>query len=141
MKWYLASRTRHTDKLKQIAALLESQGHIVNSDWIHINENLKPFTENLKRVQEIGERNIQMMVDSDIFLMFNDLTGVDIFTELGVCMGKNALGGNIRLYVVGDYDKASLMQYHTSVQHCKTLQEVFDLEKVDYANFSFPEFN
>jgi hypothetical protein len=61
MKIYLASRTRHTDKLLRLAEFLISCGHSITSDWIYINENLKPFSSNLIRVKEIADHNLEMI--------------------------------------------------------------------------------
>lgn len=141
MKWYLAARTKNTDKLISIGEFLKSQGHEVASDWIYITDNVKPFSQNIPRVQEITENNLQKMLGADIFLLFNDTEGRDTFVEFGVCLASKAINrDDKRLYIVGDVEKTSLMQNHASVIHCKTLQEVFDKEGIEYTDFTFPEF-
>ena len=139
MKWYLASRTRHTQKMQEIAKHVIEQNQEISSDWIYITENLKPFTQNLKKVEEISGHNLKQMLDTDVFVMFNDLAGTDIFTELGIMMAKNKIGKPVKIYVVGEYEQASLMQYNSAIIHTKILKEVFDFEKINYGNFSFPE--
>ena len=138
MKYYLASRTRHTEKLLQIAELLKKQNHEITSSWIYVKENLKPFTENLKRVQEIAFENVEGLLKTDIFVKFNDLDGTDTFSEFGVCLGRLAKGENVKVYIVGEYEKTTILQLHPKVIHLKNLQEVFDLERIDYTGFVFP---
>lgn len=138
MKWYLASRTRHTDKMLQIAEYLKLQNQEITSTWIYVKENLKPFTENLKRVQEIAYENVNGLLDTEVFVKFNDLDGTDTFSEFGVCLGKLARGENIRVYIVGEYEKTTILQLHPKVIHAKGLQEVFELEKINYTDFVFP---
>ncbi len=141
MKWYLASRTKHTEKLLQIAKLLKSNNQEISSNWIYIDENIQPFTDNINRVQEIAEDNVLGLLVADIFLKFNDDGGKDIFSEFGVCLGRLIKGESVKIYIIGDYKKATLTQLHPKVIHLKTLQEVFDLEKINYTDFEFPAFN
>jgi hypothetical protein len=124
----------------KIAKFLESQNHKVLSDWIYVDEQLVPFTEHITRVHEITEKNINSILDTDIFLMFNDLTGMDIFTEMGICMANKILKNkDLKIYLVGDYDKTSFMQLYPLVTHFKNLKEVFEFEKIDCTDFDFPE--
>ena len=139
MKWYLASRTRHQTKLQELAAFLESKGQIINSDWIY-KGSMKPFAEHLDEVQELGKHNVEMMLDTEVFMAINDKDGTDLFTEYGVCLAKKAQGGTIRLYIVGEYDHASLMQLYPGVIHVQTVAEVFDAENIDYTGFTIPSF-
>jgi len=139
MKIYLAARTRHTEKLLQIAEFLIGQGHAITSDWIYVNENLKPFSEHLTRVQEIANHNVEQMLKSDLLILFNDVGGKDTFTEFGVCLGASvALNKNFKLYCVGKREEATILQFHSKVKHCSTLEEVFEGEEIDYKNFVIP---
>ncbi|MEI6352628.1 MAG: hypothetical protein WCO35_01700 [Candidatus Nomurabacteria bacterium] len=141
MKWYFASRTRHTEKLKEIARFLESKGETFSSDWIY-EGNLKPFIENLIPSQALADRCLVNILNSDIFIVFNDLDGTDLFTELGICLANNKLNEKkIKIYSVGKYDQASLMQLHAGVEHLETLKQVFDKEGINYGDFVFPEFD
>jgi hypothetical protein len=125
MKIYLASRTRHTDKLLRLAEFLISCGHSITSDWIYINENLKPFSSNLIRVKEIADHNLEMMIQSDCLIMFNDPGGTDLFSEFGICLAtKKIKNPNMKIYMVGKFDEATILQQGTLVEHFETLDQV-----------------
>ena len=57
--------------------------------------SLRPFDEHLAEVQALAEHTIQMILDTDVFVVFNDPEGSDLFTELGVCLAKKSQGGNV----------------------------------------------
>lgn len=130
MRWYLASRTKYTKQMQEIAKVLIANGQEISSTWIYIEEQLKPFLENLQRVQDISIENVKQLLNTDVFVLFNDLEGVDIFIELGVVLGQKELGKNIKIYVIGDYDKTSFTQLHPSIVHVKSLEEVYKLEQI-----------
>lgn len=133
-KWYLASRTKHTKQMQEIAKVLIANGQEISSTWIYIEDQLKPFLDNLPRVQEISIENVKQLLQTDVFVLFNDLEGVDIFIELGIVLGMQQSGKDVRIYVIGDYDKTSFTQLHPSIIHVKELQQVFDAEEVLYSD-------
>ncbi len=139
MKWYFSGRTKNIEKFKEITNLLESKGEIVNSDWIY-EGNLKPFSENVDKVTSLAERCLNQILDSDIFVVFNNIYGTDLYTETGIALAGNKLGRSIKIYVIGEYDNSSLMQRHTSVSHYSSLEEVFEKEGIDIGDFIVPEF-
>lgn len=139
MKWYLASRTKYTKDMQEIAKVLVANGQEISSTWIYVEEQLKPFLNNLARVQEISVENVKQLLATDVFVIFNDLLGVDIFIELGVVLGLAAKGEPKRIYVIGEYDKTSFTELHPIIVHVKSLKEVFDREKIGYEGFKFPE--
>lgn len=131
MKIYLASRTRHTEKLLKLADFLISQGHTITSDWIYVTENLKPFSQNLNRVKEIADHNLQMMTQSDCLIMFNDPGGTDLFSEFGICLAtKKLLNPNMKIYVIGKFDEATILQHGSLVEHFDTLVQVLQKEGI-----------
>jgi len=127
MKWYLASRTRHQKKLIKISRFLEDVGETVNSDWIYKGD-MKPFLENLEMVQELAEHNTKKILDADVFIAFNDLDGTDLFSEFGVALGKKAKSNNIKIYIIGDKAKASLMQLYPGVIHVEKFSDILPKE-------------
>lgn len=137
MKWYFASRTRHTEKLKEIAKFIESKGQTLSSDWIY-ERNLKPFLENIDEVRNLNDHNINQMINCDIFVMFNDPEGIDIFTEYGVCLAAHELGHKKKFYIICDVEKVSLMQHYKDAIHVKDLKEVFEREEIDMGDFVLP---
>ncbi len=137
MKWYLNSRTRHTEKLQDLAAYLEDQGQIVNSDWIY-KGSMKPFLENKAEVQQLAKHNTDKILDSDVFVVINDLGGTDLFTKFGIALAKLAMGENINIYVVSNPTTTSLMQLHPEVVHVQSLREVLEAEGVEVIDFVDP---
>jgi sucrose-6-phosphate hydrolase SacC (GH32 family) len=131
MKIYLASRTRHTEKLLKLAEFLIASGHTITSDWIYITENLKPFSQNLNRVREIADHNLQMMTESDCLIMFNDPGGTDLFSEFGICLAtKKTKNPEMKIYVVGKFDEATILQHGSLVEHFSNLEEILKKEGI-----------
>jgi sucrose-6-phosphate hydrolase SacC (GH32 family) len=131
MKIYLAARTRHTEKLLKLAEFLKEQGHEITSTWIYITDKLKPFHENLFRVREIAHENLQMMVESDCLIMLNDPGGTDLFSEFGICLAtKKIKKPNMKIYVVGKFDEATILQHGSLVEHFETLEQVLQKEGI-----------
>ena len=139
MKWYFASRTRHTQKLVEISKFLESKGETILSDWVYIGM-LTPFEANLKRVQKVAIHDVEAVLNSDIFVLISDPEGTDMFVELGVALAKHAAKlQHVQIYIVGEYAKRSLMHLHPAIRHTSTLKEVFNDVGLDYSDFEFPD--
>ncbi len=130
MKWYFASRVRHTESLIKLADVLESHGEVLAGKWIY-GKSLKPYHENVAEVQKTGLENTQAILDSDVFVMISDPEGTDMFVELGIALGANTSGNGVpRIYIIGEHSKRSLMQLHPAIIHCDTFNQVFEQEKV-----------
>ena len=141
MKWYFASRVRHTEKLVQVSKFLQSQEQEITSTWIY-GRSLKPYQDNVEEVQKVGTENSLGILDSDIFVMISDPEGTDMFVELGIALGKNiSKNGSIKLYIVGDYSKRSLMQLHPAINHVASLGQVLEQENIKISDFEIPIFN
>jgi hypothetical protein len=139
MKWYFAARTKHTEALITISKFLETKGETIVSDWVYIG-SLKPFEEHLEEVHRVNKHNIGMMLQADVFVMISDPEGTDMYAELGVGLAKDVLTKDIRIYIVGEHAKRSLMQLHPAIIHTKDLIEVFEREKISYDGFISPTF-
>lgn len=139
MKWYFASRVRHKEKLQEIAQFLESLDEGVISEWIYA-DSLKPYENNLSRVQPFAEAVTTALLNTDIFVLISDPEGTDMFIELGVCLAKKTLSDNVKIYILGEHSKRSLMQLHPAIIHVKDLQELFALEKIKHVGFNLPVF-
>ena len=125
MKIYLAARTRHTQMLILLAKFLKGEGHEITSDWIYVTDKLKPFGDNLYRVREISDHNLQMMTETDCLILFNDLGGTDLFSEFGICLANKKLHNpNMKIYIVGKYEDATILQLGSLVEHFSTLGQV-----------------
>jgi len=131
---------RHKENLAKVVRQLELQGESVISDWVH-EGSLKPYHENLEKVQNLASRAVSSLLDTDIFVLISDPEGTDMFVELGVCLARegSSLDG-VRLYIIGEHSKRSLMQLHPSVKHLKNFEELFEAEKISCEGFIFPDF-
>ena len=128
MKWYFASRMKHRSKISDISKFLKDRGEIVISEWVY-KDSLKPYEENISKIQPFSKEVVSSLLDTDIFVLISDSEGTDMFVELGICLAKNALLKNIKIYIVGEYSKRSLMQLHPSIIHVKNIEELFNYEK------------
>ena len=142
MKWYFASRTRHQKKLASISRQLERQGEHIESSWVYIEDKLIPFHEHLEAVRELAKTDITGVLNSDILVLISDPAGTDMFAELGAALAKHAQSPeSIRIYIVGEHARRSLMQLHPSITHMETLKEVFEKEGVNVASVTLPNFS
>jgi len=140
MKWYFASRMKHKSKISDISKFLKDIGETVISDWIY-KDSLKPYKENILKIQPFSEEVVSSLLDTDIFVLISDPEGTDMFIELGVCLAKDMLSKNIKIYIVGEYSKRSLMQLYPSIIHAKNIEEVFHIEKIELRGVEIPVFN
>ena len=139
MKWYFASRIRHQPKIVEVSKYLEGRGETIMSTWIHAG-SLKPYAENLDKVQPFTKEVVNQLLETEIFTMISDPEGTDMFIELGICLAQKSLGKNVRLYIIGNHSKRSLMQLHPDINHVENIKELLEREKIDTANFINPVF-
>jgi hypothetical protein len=140
MKWYFASRMKHKSKITDISKFLKDRGETVISEWIY-KDSLKPYKENISKIQPFSEEVVSSLLDTDIFVLISDPEGTDMFIELGICLAKKILSKNIKIYIVGEYSKRSLMQLHPSIIHARNIEEVFNIEKIDLQGVKISVFN
>ncbi len=138
MNWYFASRMRHREKLVKVAECLEKKGEKVVSSWLY-EDSLKPYQENLEKVQVIAQEVVSSLSKTDIFVLVSDPEGTDMFIELGACLARNT--GAVKIYIVGEYSKRSLMQLHPAIFHVADLRELFERENIDYQDIIIPDFS
>ena len=118
MKWYIASRTKNKDLVKNIKQKLESKGHEVTFDWTQISI-LTPYEENIEKCQEVATNITKAIENTDNFILLSDAAGTDMFVELGLALthAKN-------IYILGDHNKRSLMHLHPKITHINTFEEL-----------------
>ncbi|MDB4984455.1 MAG: hypothetical protein JWM20_634 [Patescibacteria group bacterium] len=135
MKWYFASRVRHTENLVKASEFLVSQGQEIVSTWIY-GKSLKPYHEHVQEAQQVGSENLQAILETDIFVLISDAEGTDMFVELGAALAcATERPGSIRIYNVGEYSKRSLMQVHPAIIHVSSMEDVFVNEGINISEF------
>ena len=83
MNWYVASRVRHKEYLREVSEKLKGLGETVTSDWLY-QDSLKPYEENDVAVKALSESVVQAVLASDVFVLISDPEGTDMFVELGI---------------------------------------------------------
>jgi|SRR3989344_4538039 len=134
MKWYFASRTRHKSKIGLLKKILEDNNNSVTFDWTSI-DGFNPSIDDYRRYKKIFEKISKSVSDADIFVLISDSDGTDMFVELGIAI-NNHLNKNFpkKIYVVGKYNKRSLMHFHPSITHVSSIKDVFYREIPEVLN-------
>lgn len=130
MKWYFASRTKHKDTIKLIGNLLEKYNHKIIFDWTSL-EKLIPYNQNENLCKNISQKIFSSIKDSDIFVLISDSEGTDMLIELGIAISSYIKNKVPKIYIVGEYNKRSLMHFHPSIIHMNSLKEVLTKEIPD----------
>ncbi len=125
MKWYFASRTRHKEIVKSIGKILESHNHELSFDWTSLDKIIH-YDEYL--CKEIAEKISSAIYNTDVFVLISDPEGTDMFIELGIAIKSFLDNKKPKIYIVGEYNKRSLMHFHPSIIHMDSIEEVMNIE-------------
>lgn len=133
MKFYIASRTKNREVVKEFQNLLESKGHEISYKWTDkISPEIFPYEKN----QEISQKHAEeiakaILYKTDIFILISDAEGTDMYLEMGIAIASHLTKNKPRkIYSVGKYNKRSLMQNHPSIIHKNSLEEVLAYEQL-----------
>ena len=131
MKWYISSRTQHRNLVKSFMSYLELNGHETLYDWTKL-EFLKPFNSevNDEKCRKISSDISKALENFDVFVLISDAEGTDMFVELGMAIIYKIKNNKSRIYVVGKYNKRSLMHFHPFIIHVDSLNDVLIKEKI-----------
>lgn len=129
MKWYFASRTRHRETIAKVTKFLEEQHQSVMSDWV-FQYPPKPFHEHLQETHALANSIVDSILQADIFVLISDPEGTDMFIELGIAIAQQKQLPNMRIYIIGEHNKRSLMHLYPTIIHTDSLAEVFERESI-----------
>ncbi len=118
MKFYFASRYRNKEKLLKAADLLIAKKHKVVSSWLHAG-SFKPYENNREHSRKMAAKITREIKSCDVFVLLSDRAGTDMFIEFGL-----AVAFDKKIYVVGKWNKRSLMHFHPQIKHVDTIEEV-----------------
>jgi hypothetical protein len=118
MKFYLASRYRNKEKLLKFSKLLVKEKHKIVSSWLKIG-SLKPYEDNREYSRKIAARIVREIKSCDAFVLVSDRAGTDMFIEFGL-----AVAFQKKIYVVGRWNKRSLMHFCPSIVHLNKIEEL-----------------
>lgn len=115
MKFYFASRIKNKEKLLTFSEVLENNNHKVVSSWMHA-PSLKPYLENDKQCRLMAKKIENEIKKCDVFVLISDKAETDMFVELGIAISLKK-----EIYIVGKYNKRSLMHFHSGIKHVDSL--------------------
>lgn len=120
MKFYFASRYRNKEKLLKFTQSLSAKKHKVVSSWLQIG-SLKPYENNREHSQKMAAKIVREIKSCDVFVLLSDRAGTDMFIEFGL-----AVAFNKKIYVVGKWNKRSLMHFYPSIIQLDKIEEVLN---------------
>jgi len=124
MKWYFASRKKHKQIIGKLIRILKENGQDTVFDWTELDD-IKPYSNNQKIASEISNKISLALLNTEIFVLISDKEGTDMFVELGIAIANWLKNKRIRIYIVGEWNKRSLMHLHPAVIHVNSLKEIF----------------
>ena len=133
MKWYLASRMRHSIVMNELSSSLKSQGEEIVYQWSSMG-SLKPYSDNAKKSSSIANDISNSIVQADIFVLISDEAGTDMFIELGLAISHWMSDSTVKIYVVGKYNDRSLMHFHPAIKRVKSFNDILEVECSNIVN-------
>src|SRR3989344_3618854 len=124
MKGYFASRKKHKQIIGKLIRILKENGQDTVFDWTELDD-IKPYSNNQKIASEISNKISLALLNTEIFVLISDKEGTDMFVELGIAIANWLKNKRIRIYIVGEWNKRSLMHLHPAVIHVNSLKEIF----------------
>jgi hypothetical protein len=124
-KWYLASRTKHRNKVKSIIKMLRFLGDDVSYDWTQL-QDLYPIFKHKELCNKIAGKISHAISKTDVFVLISDQAGTDMYVELGIAISSASRTKKPVIYAIGKQNKRSLMQNHPLIIHKETFDEILD---------------
>lgn len=121
MRFYVASRFRLKEEIREIYEKIRKRGHEVVYDWT--GENLiRPYGEHEEESKEIAIKSIEASESCDVFILISDSEGTDMYGELGAAI----VSKKPKIYVIGDFLDKSKLFFHPRVKRMKNLENVLE---------------
>ena len=125
MKFYIASRVKNREQVKQIHKKLERLDHQITSTWVN-EKNIIPYDQNSKASEKRAIQCITESANCDVFILLSDREGAGMYTELGAAIQSNAKNNKPKIYVIGKCLNRSMFFFHPSVKRLSTFEEVLE---------------
>jgi hypothetical protein len=125
MKFYIASRVKNRELVKQIHTKLTEIGHEVLSDWVD-ERNIIPYEEHVEASEVRALQCVKYSSDCDVFVLVSDESGAGMYTELGIALASSLAGKKPKIYVIGDYLNRSVFFFHPHIKRFKAIEEVLE---------------
>lgn len=129
MKFYIASRVKNRELVKEIHKQVTTQGYKISSTWVD-EEDIIPYKKHTQAASSRSAQCIKTSSECDVFILVSDSEGAGMYTELGAALHANTQTGKPKIYVIGDHLNRSVFFFHPAVKRFETLKNVLDdLEK------------
>jgi hypothetical protein len=124
MKFYIAGKFEEVDAIHALFERVRSQGHEITYDWTtHVKS--KPYIDHVDRIQSYAENELDAILDSDVFIYLTHERGTTLHMEYGTALTKKKLGGDIKIYAVGEHNARSPWYFNPLATRVGTVDEVF----------------
>jgi hypothetical protein len=125
MKFYIAGKFEEVEQIHALFDRVRAAGHEISYDWTtHVKS--KPYTEHVDRIQSYAENELQAILDSDVFIYLTHERGTTLHMEYGAALAKKKLGGEIKIYAVGEHNARSPWYFNPLVSRVDHVDEVFN---------------
>lgn len=147
LKAYVAGRISRQAEVKTILAVLRAAGVGITRDWIAASElltaspiaNEAEATQFRKRNYAVldprfhieAERDLEAVLDADIFIILTDEQGSSLYVEMGAAFAGQKIRNKPQLiYAIGPHFDRMVFYRHRSVIRVQTTEEIIeDLKK------------
>lgn len=125
MKFYVSAKWELKEKVREINEKIRERGHEITEDW-----TTRAFERNyakFDRSAEFSEREVNLILDSDILVHLSDGGGKGKYVDLGIALAGNKLQRKpLMIYVIGEETNQSQFYFHPFVKRRRTIEEVLD---------------
>ena len=124
MKFYIAGKFEEVDQIHKLFQRVQALGHEISYDWTtHVKS--KPYTEHVDRIRTYAENELDAILDSDVFIYLTHERGTTLHMEYGAALTKKKLGGDIKIYAVGEHNARSPWYFSPLATRMDTVDQVF----------------
>jgi hypothetical protein len=124
MKFYIAGKFEEVDQIHKLFQRVQALGHEISYDWTtHVKS--KPYNEHVDRIRTYAENELEAILDSDVFIYLTHERGTTLHMEYGAALTKKKLGGDIKIYAVGEHNARSPWYFNPLATRVDTVDQVF----------------
>jgi len=125
MKFYVSAKWELKEKVREINEKIRERGHEITEDWT--TRAFERDYAKFDRSAEFSEREVNLILDSDILVHLSDGGGKGKYVDLGIALAGNKLQRKpLMIYVIGEETNQSQFYFHPFVKRRRTIEEVLD---------------
>ena len=123
-KVYVAGKFEQKDEVIKIQKQLINSGYKISYDWTtHVG--IKPYEQNQDQARLYSENEINAIAESDIFIYLTQEYGTTNKMEFGAAVMKKALGNDIQIFAMGEFNNKSPWYFNSYVERVNSIEEVY----------------